>query len=60
MMKMPSRVDIKYLHSKELRELRTMIREELDFRAECYKESSCKGASSEVAARYVDELSCLR
>ena len=57
---MPSRVDIKYLHSKELRELRTMIREELDFRAECYKESFCKGASSEVAARYVDELSCLR
>ena len=29
-----NRIDIKMLHSKELRELRNMIREELDFRAD--------------------------
>ena len=57
---MIDQIELKNMHSKELRTLRRMIREELDFRAECYKESSCKGASSEVAARYVDELSCLR
>ena len=29
-----TRIDVKKMHSKELRELRTMIREELDFRAD--------------------------
>ena len=32
--KMMTRIDVKKMHSKELRELRTMIREELDFRAD--------------------------
>ena len=29
-----TRIDIKMMHSTELRELRSMIKEELDFRAE--------------------------
>ena len=29
-----TRIDLKHMHSKKLRELRKMIREELDFRAE--------------------------
>ena len=33
-----TKIDIKMMHSTELRELRTMIREELDFRAEVGKE----------------------
>ena len=33
-----TRIDIKMMHSTELRELRSMIREELDFRAEVGKE----------------------
>ena len=33
-----TRIDIKMMHSNELRELRTTIREELDFRAEVGKE----------------------
>jgi hypothetical protein len=33
-----TRIDIKMMQSTELRELRTMIREELDFRAEVGKE----------------------
>ena len=35
-----TRIDIKMMHSNELRELRTTIREELDFRAEVGKEIS--------------------
>ena len=31
-------IDVKKMHSKELRELRTMIRKELDFRAEIGEE----------------------
>ena len=33
-----TRIDIKMMHSTELRELRSMIRDELDFRAEVGKE----------------------
>ena len=33
-----TKIDIKMMHSTELRELRSMIREELDFRAEVGKE----------------------
>ena len=33
-----TRIDIKMMNSTELRELRSMIREELDFRAEIGKE----------------------
>ena len=33
-----TRIDIKMMNSTELRELRSMIREELDFRAEVGKE----------------------
>ena len=33
-----SRIDVKMMDSKELRELRTMIRKELDFRAEIGEE----------------------
>ena len=33
-----TRIDVKMKSSKELRELRTMIREELDFRADVGKE----------------------
>ena len=33
-----TKIDIKMMHSTKLRELRTMIREELDFRAEVGKE----------------------
>ena len=33
-----TKIDIKMIHSTELRELRSMIREELDFRAEVGKE----------------------
>ena len=33
-----SRIDVKKMHSKELRDLRTMIRKELDFRAEIGEE----------------------
>ena len=36
--KMMSRIDVKMKSSKELRELRTMIRKELDFRAEIGEE----------------------
>jgi len=36
--KMMTRIDIKMLGSKELRTLRSMIREELDFRAEIGQE----------------------
>ena len=35
---MMSRIDVKMKSSKELRELRTMIRKELDFRAEIGEE----------------------
>ena len=35
---MMSRIDVKMMDSKELRELRTMIRKELDFRAEIGEE----------------------
>ena len=49
-MKMPTKVDIKGLHSKELRELRNMIREELDFRADVGREIS------ERSERYIDCL----
>ena len=31
---MMTRIDVKKMHSRELRELRNMIREELDFRAD--------------------------
>ena len=33
-----TKIDIKMMHSTELRELRSMIRDELDFRAEVRKE----------------------
>ena len=33
-----TRIDIKMMHSTELREIRSMIRDELDFRAEVGKE----------------------
>ena len=33
-----TKIDIKMMHSAELRELRSMIRDELDFRAEVGKE----------------------
>ena len=33
-----NRIDVKMMHSKELRDLRTMIREELDFRADIGQE----------------------
>ena len=33
-----TKIDIKMMHSTELRELRSMIREELDFRSEIGKE----------------------
>ena len=33
-----TKIDIKMMHSTELRELRSMIRDELDFRAEIGKE----------------------
>ena len=33
-----TKIDIKMMHSTELRELRSMIREELNFRAEVGKE----------------------
>ena len=33
-----TKIDIKMMHSTELRELRSMIRDELDFRAEVGKE----------------------
>jgi hypothetical protein len=36
--KMMTRIDVKMKSSKELRELRTMIRKELDFRAEIGEE----------------------
>ena len=49
MRKTPTRVDIKGLHSKELRELRNMIREELDFRADVGREIS------ERSERYIEE-----
>ena len=35
---MMTRIDVKMMDSKELRELRTMIRKELDFRAEIGEE----------------------
>ena len=35
---MMSRIDVKMMDSKQLRELRTMIRKELDFRAEIGEE----------------------
>ena len=35
---MMTRIDVKMMDSKELRELRTMIRKELDFRAEIGQE----------------------
>ena len=37
-----NRIDIKNMHSKELRELRNMIREELDFRADVGSEIANK------------------
>jgi hypothetical protein len=33
-----TKIDIKMMHSTELRELRSMVKEELDFRAEVGKE----------------------
>ena len=36
--KMMTRIDVKMMDSKQLRELRTMIRKELDFRAEIGEE----------------------
>ena len=52
--KMMSRIDVKMKSSKELRELRTMIRKELDFRAEIGEELQEDGRIKEwvSAAEY--------
>ena len=47
---MIDRIDIKNMHSKELRDIRNMIREELDFRADVDREITQMGARSVVPA----------
>ena len=42
-----TRIDVKMMDSKELRELRTMIRKELDFRAEIGQELEDGGGKKE-------------
>ena len=44
---MMSRIDVKMKSSKELRELRTLIRKELDFRAEIGQELEAGGGIKE-------------
>ena len=53
-----NRIDIKNMHSKELRELRNMIREELDFRADVGSEIANREAwvSSTEWCEKVQEL----
>ena len=51
-----TRIDIKMMHSNELRELRTTIREELDFRAEVGKEiSDNKEKEGDENLPYIDD-----
>ena len=48
--KMMTRIDLKMMDSKELRELRNMIRKELDFRAEIGQELEDGGIKEWVSA----------
>ena len=51
-----TKIDIKMMHSKELRELRSMIREELDFRTEIGKEITfTTGNDGGETLPYVDD-----
>ena len=47
---MMTRIDLKMMDSKKLRELRTMIRKELDFRAEIGQELEDGGIKEWVSA----------
>ena len=48
--KMMTRIDLKMMDSKELRELRNMIRKELDFRADIGEELEDGGIKEWVSA----------
>ena len=48
--KMMTRIDLKMMDSKELRELRSLIRKELDFRAEIGQELEDGGIKEWVSA----------